>query len=113
MDVIKEIEELKRRVNMLSNTVSQAGKNQTAVTGKVDDTSNRVNAITPYTDSYTAYIGDDDAHFFDVPQGILSVSVVDSEGHFIDYTLEREGNIVSVYFDEPLENVATVTISVQ
>ena len=107
------IQQLEKRIAQLEQTVYQMAKNNVTFVGKVDDTSNRVTEITPYTDSYTAYIGDDDAHFFDVPQGILSVSVVDSEGHFIDYTLEREDNIVSVYFDEPLENVATVTISVQ
>lgn len=105
--------DLEKRVAQLEQIVLQLSRNIPNIVSDVDDTSNRVDRITPYTDSYTAYIGDDDAHFFDVPQGILSVSVIDSEGHFIDYTLEREGNIVSVYFDEPLENVATVTISVQ
>lgn len=107
------IQELESRLNALEKAFLQAQKNQVPVTAKVDDTANKVVEITPYIDSEIKYIGDDDAQFFNVPQGMLSVSVVDSEGSFIDYTLERVGDMVSVYFDEPLENMATVTISVQ
>jgi hypothetical protein len=107
------IQELENRLNALEKAFLQAQKNQVPVTAKIDDTSNKVVALTPYTDSEIKYIGDDDAQFFNVPQGMLSVSIIDSEGNFIDYTLERVGDMVSVYFDEPLENMATVTISVQ
>lgn len=113
MTLEDRVDKLEKQLNALNNAFLQSQKNQVPVTAKVDDTANKVEVITPYTDSEVKYIGDDDAQFFNVPQGMLSVSVVDSEGNFIDYTLEREGDMVSVYFDEPLENMATVSISVQ
>ena len=50
--------------------------------------------------------------FEDVPQGILSVNMVDSEGENIFPYRRREGNDVIVEF-EPLEYAADVTISIQ
>ena len=114
MNVEYEIQKLRADLNNLQTAFLQSQRNASATVGKVDDTSNKVVAITPYTDTVTSYIGDDDAHFFNVPQGMLSVSVVDSDGNFHNYyTVERENDIVRVYFDEPLESVATVTIMVQ
>ena len=49
------IQELENRLNALEKAFLQAQKNQVPVTAKVDDTSNRVTSITPYTDTKTAY----------------------------------------------------------
>lgn len=107
------IQELETRLITVEQMVMELQRNSYPMVNKVDATSNKVDVITPYTDTETAYIGDDDVHFFDVPQGMLSVSAVDSNGNYLDYTVEREGSHIAVYFDEPLENVATVTIMIQ
>ena len=109
MDVVKEIEELKRRVDMLSNTVSQAGKNQTAVTGKVDDTSNRVDAITPYTETKTAYYGESKKTFYDVPDGNLNVYFTNYDGN---YSVSRMSGKLTISFDT-LTKQTDITISIQ
>lgn len=107
------IEQLEKRVAQLEQLVLQIAKGNVNTIGKVDDTSNRVTAITPYTETKTAYIGDYQVLFENTPQGILTVSAIDSEGGFPAYVLEREGGIISVHFDNPLDYVTTVSISIQ
>lgn len=67
--------------------------------------------ITPYTASKTAYIEDIEITFTDVPNGNLTVSMVDTEGNYPKYTVFRSGDKVEISF-EPLQEVTTVTISV-
>ena len=74
-------------------------------------TVSKVAAVTPYTDTKTAYIGDTEVNFETEETGSLSVNVCDSEGNYPDFTVTRQGNIITVTF-EPLENVTTVTISI-
>ena len=109
----KAISDLEKRVAQLEQLVLQIAKGNVNTIGKVDDTSNRVTAITPYTETKTAYIGDYQVLFENTPQGILTVSAVDSEGGFPAYVLERDGGIISVHFDNPLDYVTTVSISIQ
>lgn len=107
------IEELEERLNAFEQSLIQMGINMAPTINKVDDTANKVVAITPYTETKTAYIGDYQVLFENTPQGILTVSAVDSEGGFPAYVLEREGSIISVHFDNPLDYVTTVSISIQ
>lgn len=113
MNYEKAISDLEKRVAQLEQLVLQIAKGNVNTIGKVDDTSNKVTAITPYTETKTAYIGDYQVLFENTPQGILTVSAVDSEGGFPAYVLEREGGIISVHFDNPLDYVTTVSISIQ
>lgn len=72
-----------------------------------------VEAVTPYKETKTAYIGDTEVAF-DVPEGTgghVTVFVEDSEGNYPLYTLERTGDRITVTF-EPLEYVTTITISI-
>lgn len=112
MNYEKAISDLEKRVAQLEQLVLQIAKGNVNTIGKVDDTSNRVTAITPYTETKTAYIGDYQVLFENTPQGILTVSAVDSEGGFPAYVLEREGGIISVHFDNPLDYITTVSISI-
>ena len=61
--------------------------------------------ITPTILTKTAYLDDTEVVFTDVPAGNMTV--------YFDkpYTVERDNNIVRITF-EPLEEVATVTISI-
>lgn len=109
MNYEHEINELKMKVANLTEAFLNAQRNQVPVTAKVDDTANKVVEITPYTQTKTAYIGDTECVFTDVPQGNLSVYLADAQ---IAYSVTRESDRVTVDFLEPLEEVTTVTISI-
>lgn len=99
---IKAIED---RLDELTQSFVQTQINQVPITNKVDETSNKVEQITPYTETKTAYIADTFIVFTNVPSGNLTV--------YFDkpYTVERDADRVTVKF-EPLEEVTTITISI-
>ena len=103
------VQELESRLNALEKAFLQAQKNQVPVTAKVDDTSNRVTSITPYTDTKTAYYGDTSITFYDAPQGNVSVFF---DGYNGAYSVSRVENRLSVSFDA-LNKQTQVTISIQ
>lgn len=104
------LQELETRLNALEKAFLQAQKNQVPVTAKVDDTANKVEVITPYTATKTAYYGDTSVTFYDVPQGKVSVYVDD---FLMDYSVSRIENRLVVSF-EPLDKASTqITISIQ
>ena len=70
-----------------------------------------ISEVTPYTETKTAYIGDSECVFTDVPQGLMLVYVNASDGSYPAHRIERSGNVVTVSFEE-LEITATVTISI-
>jgi hypothetical protein len=113
MNIEERVRILENKVAQLSEAFLNAQRQNVPVVSKVDDTANKVVEITPYTDSKTAYIGDYQVLFENTPQGILTVSAVDSEGGFPAYVLEREGGTVAVHFLNPLEYVTTVSIVIQ
>ena len=88
----KEISALWDKINELSKSLS----NYTVM--RVDD-------ITPYTETKTAYIGDTEVTFYDVPEGNVTV--------FFDkpYTMEKITDRITLHFEE-LEEVTEITISV-
>lgn len=72
----------------------------------------RVSAITPYTMSKQAYIGDTACTFYTGLTGDISAYVIDDDGDYIPCTITRETGKITILFD-PLEQVATVNISIQ
>ena len=70
-----------------------------------DYTGIRVDEVTPYTETKTAYIGDTEVTFYDVPEGNVTV--------FFDkpYTMEKVADRITLHFEE-LEEVTEITISV-
>lgn len=100
--------DLEKRVAQLEQIVLQLSRNIPNIVSDVDDTSNRVDRITPFTETKTAYIGDTEVVFTNVPQGNLSV-YFDTP---TDYSVERTKDAIAVTFDA-LDEVTTVTISIQ
>ena len=100
------IESLEKRVAQLEQMVLQMARNNVPVVSKLDDTSNKVDAITPYTDSKTAYIGDTEVFFENVPQGNLSVYGIS------EYTIDRQSDRIVITFDA-VDEVTEVSISIQ
>ena len=78
----------------------------------VDNLDRQITEAEPYTATQSVSCGDIEVVFEDVPEGILSVSIVDSEGESIVPFYKRDGNDVIVAF-ESLTYAADVTISVQ
>lgn len=61
--------------------------------------------ITPYTKTKTAYIGDTEIIFYDVPSGNITVYFP------YEYSMEKEYDRIIISFD-PLEEVTDITISI-
>ena len=105
---------LEERVSILEKTLKnlqdsfiQAQKNLSPTTAKVDDTANKVEQITPYTETKTAYIGDNSVHFLDVPSGNLTVYGLENYK-----TTRTSYNAVLIEWETPLEEVTEITISI-
>ena len=110
MTLEDRVTKLEKQLNALNNAFLQSQKNQVPVTAKVDDTANKVEVITPYTATKTAYYGDTSVTFYDVPQGKVSVYVND---YLMDYSVSRNENRLVVSF-EPLNKASEqITISIQ
>ena len=107
MNYEKEINDLKRQVKQLNESVLAMGKNNVGQVSKLDDTSNKVEQITPYKASKTAYIGDTEVVFENVPQGDISVFGLE------EYRVEFITNGTFVITFDALEEVTTVSISIQ
>lgn len=78
---------------------------------RLNSVSSQVSAITPYTESKTAYI-DDEYVTFDGKDGNVSVFMVDGDGKNVPCTFDRENGQIIVRF-EKRDSLATVNISIQ
>ena len=70
-----------------------------------------IEEVTPYTDSKTAYIDDAEVTFENVPNGNLSLFMVDGDNQPVPCTYERINGNVRVSFEQRT-SLATVTISI-
>ena len=116
MDIYTRIKNLEKLVDSL---IKQMNRQKMYTDADINGTrqgiaenEKHINDIQPYTATQSASCGDTEVVFEDVPQGILSVNMVDSEGENIFPFGRREGNDVIVEFN-PLEYAADVTISIQ
>ena len=108
MNYEKEINDLKRQVKQLNESVHAMGKNNVGQVSKLDDTSNKVTDLTPYTETKTAYIEDAYCVFENVPQGLVSV-YVNGASHYNYDVFDHRISVKGL----PLEEVTEVTISIQ
>ena len=106
----ERIKKLEMQVQNLQLAFDRMSRSQTTTVGRVDDTSNKVTDLTPYTETKTAYISDQLVVFDDVPYGLVSV-YANGASYYNFFVSEQHS--VKVYFDEPLEEVTTVSISIQ
>ena len=108
MDIEKRVSNLEKLVNAL---IKKIDNNKFYQDADVAGVRKGVSAVTPYTETKTAYIGDTEIVFDNVPDGNLSVFIKDSEGGYTDFNVERSNNRIIVEF-LPLENITEVTISI-
>lgn len=106
MDIEKRLSNLEKLVDALSKKIDN-----TKYYTDADIAGNRqsITEITPYTETKTAYIGDTEIVFNNVPSGNLSIYGLLSRL----YRVERESDRVTITLFEPLEDVIEVTISIQ
>ncbi len=92
-------EQIYQAINAVSQKVNDINKRLDTYTNA------RVDAVTPYTETKTAYIGDTEVTFYDVPE--VNVTI------FFDkpYTMEKVADRITVSFEE-LEEVTEITISI-
>lgn len=98
MDINERLSALEAQVQGLQLAFLQSQRNEIPLRDQITE-------ITPWTASKTAYIGDTEAVFTDVPSGNLTVYLT------IPYTVERMDNRVTVRFDT-LEEVTDIAISI-
>ena len=71
----------------------------------------QIEELTPYTETKTAYYGDTEVTFYDIPSGNITVYVKDSEGNYPNYATSKKGNTITVTFD-PVIHDTEITISI-
>ena len=106
------IQDLEERVDALYNSVLQLQANLNPVIDKSDNAYNTANALTPTVLTKQGYIGDSEVVFNNVPTGNVTVFVEDGNGTFLNYSISRNTDMITVSFDAPLEYTATITLSI-
>lgn len=110
MDYEHEINQIKKQLANLQDAFIQAQRNQVPLTAKTDNTAVKVEAITPYTDTKTAYYGEKEKTFYGVPDGNVSVFFSNFNGI---YSVYRSADRLLVIFETALTGTTDITISIQ
>lgn len=105
MNTEQRLNQLEARLDNLQNAFIQSQRNQVPITGKVDDTANKVTEITPTKLTKRAYIDDTSVTFENVPSGDMTVYCP------VDYTATRIDDRVVIAFDA-LNEAITISISI-
>jgi len=109
MDLEKRVTNLEDKVDSL---IKKIDRDKMYSNADVNGLRVGVANVTPYTETKTAYIGDTEAVFTYSGAGCLSVYVMDNNGEVPAHSIKRTQDFIEVAFDEPLEEVTTVTISI-
>jgi hypothetical protein len=103
------IQDLEERVDALYNSILQMQQNLNPVIEKADDTAIKVEQITPYTETKTAYFNEKEKTFYNVPSGNVTVLFDNYNGN---YSVSRVADRVTVSFDTLTEQT-NITISIK
>lgn len=107
MTIEQRISNLESRLDSLQESFIQSQRNAVEVTAKADVGYNKPDA--PYTATQTAYYGESEKVFYNVPQGNITVFWDNYNG---DYAVERIADRIVVSFDALTDN-ATISIMIQ
>lgn len=105
MTLEKRVERLERLFENLQESFIKAQANQVINTAKTDDNTNKVNAITPYTETQIGYYGETEKTFYNVPEGNVTVFGLK------EYSLDRISDRLTLTFDA-LSEQTEITISI-
>ena len=106
MDILTRLENLENFVFALSEKID---RNQFYNNADTAGARQSISDITPYTATQTAYYGESEKVFYDVPQGNVTVFWDNYNG---DYAVERIADRIVVSFDALTDN-ATLSIMIQ
>lgn len=109
MDLEKRVTILENKVDSLINKIDRDKMYSNA---DMNGLKVGVANATPYTETKTAYISDTIVTFNCSINGSLSVYVIDNDGNVPTHSIKRSADFIQIVFDEPLESVANVTISI-
>lgn len=105
-----EISELKARLKIvednLNGLIVMVGKLRSNTNDDINGTRQSVANITPFTLTKTAYIDDTKVVFENAPQGEFTTHSP------IPCLTKREGDSIVVYFNNPIEELTDITISI-
>ena len=104
------IQDLEERVDALHNSVVQMQQNFNPVVEKADTASNKVDMITPYTDTKMGYYGEKEKTFYGTPKDGTIVVLFDNYNG--NYSVNRVADRITVSFDTLIEQTS-ITISVK
>lgn len=102
MTIEQRLSNLEKLVNALSKKIDDNKFYQQA---DIDGTRQSVNNITPYTETKTAYYGETEKTFYNVPEGNVTVFGLK------EYSLDRISDRLTITFDALLEQTE-ITISI-
>lgn len=80
------------------------------LSARVSQLSAQVQKITPYEETKTAYYGESEKNFYNVPQGNVTIFFDKYEG---EYDVNRVGTRLTVIFPKKLTEATNVTLMVQ
>lgn len=112
MNIEQRISNIESRLDSLQESFIQSQQNAVEVTANADTGKSamaQVVKITPYTATQTAYYGESEKVFYDVPEGNITVFWDNYNG---DYAVERIADRIVVSFDALTDN-ATISIMIQ
>ena len=109
MSIEERVSKLEMEMKNLQQAFINMQRSQVTTVGRVDDTSNKVIAITPYTETKTAYYGESEKTFYNIPDGNITVLFDNYNG---SYSVKRTIDRVTVSFDT-LTGATSITISVK
>ena len=104
--------ELTRRLLLLENAVMAGKSREVNNTYRSENALNKANNLTPTILTKQGYIDDTEVVFNNVPNGNITVYVEDANGSFLNYSIARMTDMITVSFDKPLEYTATITLSI-
>lgn len=105
MTLEERVKLLENKVSMLNTAFVSSQINQVPITAKVDETSNKVIQLTPYTETKVGYYGETEKTFYNVPNGNVTVYGLK------EYSLNRISDRLIITFDA-LSEQTEITISI-
>lgn len=106
MTIEQRISNIESRLDSLQESFIQSQKNGVAVTANADNAISGIERLTPYTATQTAYYGESEKVFYNVPQGNITVFFDN------DYSVSRLDGTVTIRFEAVTENT-DITIMIQ
>ena len=101
--------ELTQRLEKLEQSFFASRSREVDNTYRSEDALNKADALTPYTETKTAYFNEKEKTFYDVPSGNVTVLFDNYNGN---YSVSRVADRVTVSFDTLTEQT-NITISIK